>query len=96
LEFDDETDERGNTSSYLYSNSLELSILIKALTDHFPKPQTHFLQRILVVVELLSIPILVCWHSALMKNEWLGSAVNRSRAIQRSINGSSNYNPTSA
>jgi hypothetical protein len=70
---------------------------MKAPTEYFPKPhQTRLIQRNLIVVELLSITMLVYWHSSLMKKKRLASAVKRSRDIQKSIDGSSDDNLASA
>jgi hypothetical protein len=79
----------GDTSSYLYGTSLCGVRHDESSRGSNSKTKTRPLQRNLVVEELLSITILMCWHSPLMKKEWLASAVKHSRDIQKSINGSS-------
>jgi hypothetical protein len=96
FEFHEETDERGDILPIYILIHILLLTPMKIPVEVFPKPQTHLIQRILVVVELLSITMLMRWQSPLMKKEWLASAVNRSRDIERSIDGSPNNNLTSA
>jgi len=86
----------GDTSSYLYGTSLCAVRHDESSRRSNSKAKPRRLQRNLVVEELLSITILVCWHSPLMKKEWLVPAVKRSRDIQGSINGSSKNALTSA